>query len=407
MMRSKFFFRRLLPILVPMLFAAACSALPLPWSMPRPDQLDKPVEATASLTVTPSVTPDISCITDWSLIPTPEQEPPIEIPPPVAPFEVPEEVRILALLGTDRNTPFIGRTDAIMLVIYHPRLAQASLVSLPPDMFVYLPGHGMQRLQSAYALGGFGLLAQTLEYNLGTCIDHYLLIHLDDFVAFVDEMGGIYVDVLTGHPKACGGIRPGHVLMNGEKLLCYLSYRIEDGELPRNLRQQEVLRLLFQRIAQGGSLVHLQEWIDTYLARVETNLQPPDLFGAIPLALRVADGSRLGFFRAAPSDLIPYQLPGELQPSVFLPDRDGLRQVLQDALNFVQQAEPPSEYLLTLQYELTTSPTATVTPTPTATGTATVTPTTTLTPVRLPTSTRTPTMTLTPTLTRTSTSPPP
>jgi LCP family protein required for cell wall assembly len=396
-----------LVFLIPLLLVSACASYPLPWSMPRPEALNKPPTATFPATVTPSVTPDLSCIVNWDTIPGPLYDSPLDIPAPVLPLDLPDEVRVLALLGTDRNTPYIGRTDAILLVFYQPRLARASLVSLPPDLYLYLPAYGMQRLQVAYAVGGMEQFALTLQYNFGICLDDYLLVHLDDFVSFINDLGGLYVDVLDGHPKACGGIPTGHIKMDGEDLLCYLSYRIDEGELERNLRQQEVARLLFQRVTEGGNLVLLPDWIDTYLPRVETSLTAQDLLEAIPLALRVADGSRVGFFRVAPGDLTTYTIPGELESSVFLPDRPGINEVLRDAVAFVQEVAPPSEMVLTLQYELTTSPTTTITPTPTITGTPTQTPTRTLTPVRLPTNTRTPTVTRTRTNTPSTTSVPP
>ncbi len=387
--------RKLVVMVIFFLCSAACGIFTMPWSMERPQVLEKPPTATTTATRSPSATPERSCLTDWSSYPTPIYTPIIDIPAPLPMLEVKDEVHILALLGTDRQSPYVGRTDAILLLIYHPRLARASLVSLPPDMLVYIPGYTIQRLDIAYAVGGFEAFSRTLEYNLGICVDQYVLVNLDDFVDFIDELGGLYVDVLDGHPKACGGIAPGHVLMDGNRLLCYVSYRIEEGELARNLRQQEVMRLIFQRVVQGGSLVHLPEWIDGYLGRVETNLRADDLLEAIPLALRLGDSGRMGFFRAAPGDLTTWNIPGDLPAQVFLPNLPGLQETLRDALNFVGQAEPPSELVLTLQYELTTSPTATITPTPTNTGTRTATPTRTLTPVRPPTQTRTPTPTRT------------
>ena len=62
---------------------------------------------------------------------------------------------------------YTGRTDAVAIVIYHPRLARASLVSVPPDLFGYIPGYTMQRVYSAYPVGGPQLLNSTLEYNFG------------------------------------------------------------------------------------------------------------------------------------------------------------------------------------------------------------------------------------------------
>src|SRR5690606_15393329 len=90
----------------------------------------------------------------WEDFDPPRLTPATPIPPPLTGLVVPEEVRVLVVAGLDRPLPYTGRTDAIALVIYHPRLARASLVSVPPDLFGYIPGYTMQRLYIAYAVGG-------------------------------------------------------------------------------------------------------------------------------------------------------------------------------------------------------------------------------------------------------------
>ena len=95
------------------------------------------------------------------------------------------------------------------LVIYHPRLARASVVSIPPDLFGYIPGYTMQRMNTAYAVGGARLLATTLEYNLGLRPNHYAVFNLDDFRHLVDDLGGINVTVLENVRAYCPEILPG------------------------------------------------------------------------------------------------------------------------------------------------------------------------------------------------------
>jgi hypothetical protein len=106
-------------------------------------------------------------------------------------IELPEDVRLMVLLGTDVESPYISRTDAVMLMFYNTRLARASLYSLPPDLMVYLPGLGMQRLRSAYPAGGISLLGDALEVNFGIRQDAWALVHLDDFKDVVNDLGKV------------------------------------------------------------------------------------------------------------------------------------------------------------------------------------------------------------------------
>ena len=109
----------------------------------------------------------------------------------------------------------------------------ASLLSLPPDLLVYLPGHGMQRLNAAYALGGYELLSLTLEYNLGIRPDRYALVPMNEFAAFVNQIGGVYMDVLRPYNTPWGILAPGHIFMTGEQLLFFAMLRDGTTSTPR------------------------------------------------------------------------------------------------------------------------------------------------------------------------------
>jgi len=131
--------------------------------------------------------------------PTPKIAPATAIPAPVSGLTIPDEVRLIVLLGSDNDAPFVSRTNAVMLAFYHPRLAKVALLSLPPEMFVYIPGYTMQRIGVAYAVGGFEMMADTIEYNIGMRPDEYVLVHQDDFSWFVDELKGLDVDVFRNY----------------------------------------------------------------------------------------------------------------------------------------------------------------------------------------------------------------
>jgi LCP family protein required for cell wall assembly len=324
-----------------------------------------------------------------------------EIPTPAARLDYPDEIQVLALLGTDRPAPYISRTDLITLVIYHPRLAKAALVSLPPDLLVYIPGYTMQRLGVAYAVSGARGFQRTIEYNFGLRPDSWAFIHNDDFKAFIDDIGGIEATILQPIPNLCGGLPQGTWMLTGEQALCYATFRLGADEPSRNRRQQEVLRLTLQRLIYGGNLVRLPELWETYSRSVETDLGLNDLLEAIPLALKFGDPARMRYFTLQTDELPRWDYPSDDRAKVFLPDSAALQVLFNEALAFVQEPAALAEVVVTLQYELTVSPTPSETPLPTYTFTPTFTPTATRTLIPSATYTRTPTFTPSPTRTAT------
>ncbi|MCJ7695246.1 MAG: LCP family protein, partial [Anaerolineaceae bacterium] len=98
----------------------------------------------------------------WGTYAPPSLDPITPIPPALSGLEIPDEVLVWVLLGVDNELPFTGRTNAIHVLLINPRLSKASLVSIPGNLYVYIPGYTMQRINIAYSVGGMALLRQTL-----------------------------------------------------------------------------------------------------------------------------------------------------------------------------------------------------------------------------------------------------
>lgn len=362
---------------------------------------------TASPSVTPTpaqtTTPIPAMRTLRSVYPTARLTPVVAIPAPLDGVQLPVEARVLALIGSDSISPFPGRSDALVLVIYHPRLGRASLLSVPPDLLGYIPGYTMQRINTAWAVGGFRMLADTLEYNLGLRPDDYALVHLDDFVYFIDDLGGLEVTIAEELPEICSDIPQGTSVLNGDQVICYLRFRHGSDELSRNLRQQEVLRRLIQRMASGGALALLPEHFANYQHSVESSLTIAEILESIPYFLRLSDAGHLGFFQLKGEALIPWTYPDRLNPEVFLAPPGVVREQVQDAIDYILTPAVSSDRFITLVYELTISPTPTITHTPTSTATITPTLPPTSSPTWTPTFTPTPTGSITVTTTATMT----
>ena len=317
----------------------------------------------------------------WELFPGPGIDPATPIPPPLKDLSITDEVLVWVLLGSDTEPPFIGRTKAIHLLFIHPRFSRASLVSIPGDLYVYIPGYSMQRLNTAYALGGIETLRMAIEYNFGVRPSRFVLAHPGDLQWLVDDINSIDVTVFYPMPQACGGIRAGLVRMDGAMALCYASHRDGMDEIDRMRRQQQLLRTIFRKLTSDGNLLQLPTLYASFQGWVKTDISLAELMGYIPLALRLADPDRIGYYMIGWDQITLWEVPGYSQAQVFLPVRDSVKSVLQQAIDDVMTPKPLTDQVKTLEAQLTAahqstpSLVATETPTPTSIFDPTVTPT--------------------------------
>lgn len=337
----------------------------------RPSASPSP-SASASPTFPPSPTPTATLFPDpnlpvWQHFAGPNQAAVTAIPYPMTGLNLPAQVKVALLAGIDTASPFAGRTDAVLLVFYNPDTAHASLVTLPPDLIVYIPGQTMQRLNIAYALGDIDLLNTTIEYNFGVNPGSWAVFHTDSFGRMIDGMGGINVNVPAAMWDDCGGIPAGNVHMDGQTSLCYVRHRSLTDEADRNRRELEVVQQTFLKMAGSGNLAHLAALYNLVSPNVQTNLSLDDLAGLVPLALELGDPSHIAAFYADKQELKTWMFPGPVASPVFLPRRSGMRALLQQAIDFVLTPAPESNLAQTLAVQITRSPTVTLTSTRTDT----------------------------------------
>jgi polyisoprenyl-teichoic acid--peptidoglycan teichoic acid transferase len=259
------------------------------------------------------------------------------------------------------------------LLFIHPRFSKVSLVSIPGDLYVYIPGYTMQRLNTAYALGGIETLRETLAYNFGVNPSRFVLAHPGDFQWLVDDINSIEVTVFYPMPGVCGGIHAGQVTMDGTLALCYASHREGMDEVDRMRRQQQLLGLIFRKFTQDGNLAKLPQLYASYEGWVKTNLSLKELMSYIPLALKLADPDRINTYMIGWDEFSVWEISGESQAQVFLPKRDRIKALLQQAIDDVMVPAPLTNYVNTLESQLTNAVLAT--PSPTNTLTPTMTPT--------------------------------
>src|SRR5574338_1255725 len=205
------------------------------------------------------------------------------------------------LIGSDRRPGGSFRTDTMVIAILRPNEGQVSLISIPRDLWVSIPGWENQRINTAYQHGisvgypggGSGLLKDTIQYNLGIRIDHTAMVEFDGFRQIVDTLGGVDVPVACAYtdwrlidpsfdPENENNWElyttgPGLVHMDGDLALWYARSRQKSNDFDRGRRQQEVLRALFSQALQAGTLKRIPELYNDLKSTVETDLGLVDL----------------------------------------------------------------------------------------------------------------------------------
>lgn len=171
-----------------------------------------------------------------------------------------DRVNIL-LMGIDRRPgqAFISRTDSMMMVSVDPVTESISILSIPRDLYVTIPGRGQDRINTAFVYGsngdspeaGASLAIQTVAYNLGVPIDHYLMVDFSAVTEGIDILGGIDVYLYQAindptYPDMNYGFDPlyipaGTQHLDGEMALKYARTRHADTDFGRAARQQQVI----------------------------------------------------------------------------------------------------------------------------------------------------------------------
>jgi len=275
---------------------------PIPWT-PTGTSLSQPILDLAPQTATlpASTQTEIPTIDPNFLINTVAPLPTIDASGSQVLNNGQETVNFL-LIGSDRRFPTGStRTDTMVVAILRPHEGQVSLISIPRDLWVSIPGYENNRVNTAYQLGistgypggGPGLLKDTIQYNLGIRIDHTAMVDFNGFSQIVDTLGGVDIPVSCSYtdwrlidpgydPQNENNwylytVNPGVIHMDGDLALWYARSRQKSNDFDRGRRQQEVLRALFVQALQAGTLTRIPELYNNLKDSVETDLGLGDL----------------------------------------------------------------------------------------------------------------------------------
>ena len=202
-------------------------------------------------------------------------------------FEVPfsPKKQNILILGVDSNGQDTDmwegtRSDTILVVNIDPKTHTVKAISIPRDSKVYLPENkGIQKINSAHALGGVNLVKKTLKETFGIKIDKYILIHDEAVEKIIDTIGGvpIYVEKRMYYKdhtaKLYINLEKGNTVLNGKQAIGYLRYRNDGlGDIGRTHRQQWFMKSLFEKFHSPQVITKIPEILNVAHSHIKTDM---------------------------------------------------------------------------------------------------------------------------------------
>jgi len=245
------------------------------------------------------------------------------VPMPVVPLELPRDTINVLLLGTDaRPGEKLGRTDTIIVASINPNSNYVTMLSIPRDLYVFIPGlNRFDRINTVdvYAAGAkigkpVELLAETIRYNLGIPVHYYARINFSGVREMIDRVGGVDVlahcplyDVFPDLPPGQNDIItdpvqlatvptgtisipvPGLYNLDGKHALWFARSRHSTNDFDRSRRQQAVLHGLWSKIKAQGLVGQLPTLWNDVTKIVDTNLNVNDVVYLASFGLQLDD----------------------------------------------------------------------------------------------------------------------
>lgn len=202
---------------------------------------------------------------------------------------IPDQPENILIMGTDSDPDGTNqRSDTIMLARVNPEGECLSILSMPRDLIVNIPGVGQDKINSAYAVGGAPLAIETVKELTEQPVHHFVMIDYTGFEQAVDAMGGVYIDVdkryfndnsdaLWGQEYEPIDIYPGYQKLSGKDALAFVRYRHTDSDFMRIARQQLFINDTKAQSMEWGNLTKIPELADVFASNTTSDIGRSDV----------------------------------------------------------------------------------------------------------------------------------
>lgn len=186
------------------------------------------------------------------------------------------------------NPAVKDQTDTMMLISVNPKTDQASVLSIPRDSMVHIPGYGLQKINDANFIGGPKLAVKLVEQTLHVPVNYYMETTIFNFAKIVNDIGGltVYVPYQMNYGNAKGKfsylnihLSKGWHHLNGYQVLEFVRFRNTAlGDIGRIQQQQYVMGLIAKKVLSPAHITTLPELISTASKMItHTNLSTMQL----------------------------------------------------------------------------------------------------------------------------------
>jgi LCP family protein required for cell wall assembly len=222
------------------------------------------------------------------------------------------------LIGIDRGASpgreGRGRADSIVLVRTDPDEHRVALLSIPRDLRVEIPGHGPDKINTAFSLGGAALTIETVEGVTGLDINHVAVVDFGAFADVIDALGGVTIDVprrIVSNRFDCPFATPaecrrwsgwrfprGEQRLDGKRALVFSRIRENqldpnESDITRGGRQQQVVQAIADEVVAFGSFLRLPFMGDELVKPLATDLSATELMQLGWVEFRASDSKKL------------------------------------------------------------------------------------------------------------------
>ncbi|WP_253276434.1 LCP family protein [Synechococcus sp. PCC 6312] len=186
-----------------------------------------------------------------------------------------------------------GRSDTMLLARLNPDHNSVTVLTIPRDSRVEIPGYGMQKINAANAFGGAPLATQVVSHTLNYVpVDRYIRISTQAFRELVDLIGGVEVNVpvrmqyTDNTQKLFIDLQPGLQTLNGDQAEGFVRFRHDGlGDIGRAQRQQILLKALQKKISNPLMLAKLPQLYQVMQQYMDTDLSFGEMMAILQFGL--------------------------------------------------------------------------------------------------------------------------